>query len=169
MVGLAHRPDSFGAANGGGNLPVGPGLAVGNGLQSGPHRALKVCSHRGQGQVEPLPFPGQVGQKRLPRPDQQRGLRSHALSIRQGIGKIEVGECLFPLQNHRAKHSLDPKPRHQLYLRTTATTLPRSWAPSPSMGWYSGFSGMSQIWPFFRRRVFTVASSSKSATTMSPL
>ena len=59
--------------------------------------------------------------------------------------------------------------RRQEYWRTTATTFPSSRAQSPLMGWNSGFSGRSQMWPSFLRRVFTVASSSKRATTMSPL
>ena len=54
-------------------------------------------------------------------------------------------------------------------LRSTVTTLPIIVACVPSMGEYAGLCGISQTWPFSLRKVFTVASSSSRAATISPL
>src|SRR5699024_10893680 len=53
--------------------------------------------------------------------------------------------------------------------RRTAVTLPRIVAWSPSMGSKAGLWGSSQVCPPVCLKVFTVASSSSSAATMSPL
>jgi hypothetical protein len=52
--------------------------------------------------------------------------------------------------------------------RRTETTFSRMIASLPGMGVYARLCGMSQAWPLARLRVFTVASSSIMAATMSP-
>ncbi len=54
-------------------------------------------------------------------------------------------------------------------LRRTAVTLPRIVAWVPSIGSYASLCGSSQTWPPFFWNVFTVASPSIIAATMSPL
>jgi leucyl-tRNA synthetase len=52
--------------------------------------------------------------------------------------------------------------------RRTATTLPRMLDSSPRIGAYAGLCGISQTWPSLFLNVFTVASPSIMAATMSP-
>ncbi len=54
-------------------------------------------------------------------------------------------------------------------LRITAVTLPRISQLFPSMGAKLSWAGSSQIWPFLRENVLTVASPSIMAATISPL
>jgi hypothetical protein len=54
-------------------------------------------------------------------------------------------------------------------LRITAVTLPRISQLFPSIGAKLSFAGSSQIWPFLRENVLTVASPSIMAATISPL
>src|SRR5690606_19012043 len=63
----------------------------------------------------------------------------------------------------------DPDGGPRLYTRrSTATTMPRMLASSPSIGSYASLCGISQTWPSLRLKVLTVASLSSRAATMSP-
>ena len=62
-----------------------------------------------------------------------------------------------------------PVIKSYLTLRITAVTLPRISQLFPSMGAKLSLAGRSQIWPFLREKVLTVASPSIMAATISPL
>ena len=112
MVGLTHRPDGFGAAHGGGDLPVGPGLGVGDGPQGLPHRPLKGRPRRFQRQVEVPPLSGEIGQQLLPGRPEQGGLLPPPGQVGQGPRQPQPGEGGLPLQGHGAEGGVKGKPGH---------------------------------------------------------